>query len=50
MANTRYGCTSGRKDGSYNPSIGTTIKWSDVAAAEVDDNENPAANYYEVSY
>jgi hypothetical protein len=38
----------GRKDGSYNPSTGTTIKWSDVVAAEVDDIENLVANYYEV--
>jgi hypothetical protein len=35
-------------DGSYNPSAGTTIKWSDVVADEVDDIENLAANYYEV--
>jgi hypothetical protein len=38
----------GRKDGSYIPSTGTTIKWSDVVAAEVDDIENPVANYDEV--
>ena len=37
-----------RKDGSCNPSTGTTIKWSDVVAAEVDDIENPVAYYYEV--
>jgi hypothetical protein len=48
MAKTRYGRAIGRKDGSYNPSTGTTIKWSDVVAAEVDDIENPVANYYEV--
>ncbi len=24
-----------RKDGAHNPSTGTTIKWSDVVAAEV---------------
>ncbi len=48
MAKTRYGCTIGRKDDSYNPSTGTTIKWSDVVAAEVDDIENQVANYYEV--
>ncbi len=45
---TRYGCTIGRKDSSYNPNTGTTIKWSDVVAAEVDDIDNPMANYYEV--
>jgi hypothetical protein len=33
MAKTRYGCAIGRKDGSYNPSTETTIKWSDVVAA-----------------
>jgi hypothetical protein len=48
VAKTRYGRAIGRKDGSYNPSTGTTIKWSDVVAAEVDDIENPEANYYEV--
>ncbi len=48
VAKTRYGCAIGRKDGSYNPSTGTTIKWSDMVAAEVDDIENPVANYYEV--
>ncbi len=48
MAKTRYGRTIGRKDGSYNPSTRTTIKGSDVVAAEVDDIENPMANYYEV--
>jgi hypothetical protein len=37
-----------KKGFSYNPSTGTTIKWSDVVAAEVDVIENPAANYYEV--
>jgi hypothetical protein len=45
---TRYGCAIGRKDSSDNPSTGTTIKWSDVVTAEVDDIENPVANYYEV--
>jgi hypothetical protein len=44
----RYGCAIGRNDGSYNPSTGTTIKWSDVVAAEVDVVENPVANYYAV--
>jgi hypothetical protein len=44
----RYGCAIGRKDSSYNPSTGTSIKWSDVVAAEVDDIENLVANYYEV--
>ncbi len=44
VVKTRYGCTIGRKDGSYNPSTVTTIKWSDVVAAEVDDIENPVAN------
>jgi hypothetical protein len=34
---TKYGCAFGRKDGSYNPSTGTTINWSDVVAAEVND-------------
>ncbi len=48
VAKTRYGRAVGRKDGSYNPSTGTTIKWNDVVAAEVDDIENPVANYYEV--
>ncbi len=48
MAKTKYGHTIGRKDDSYNPSTGTTIKWSDVVAAAVDDIENPVANYYEV--
>ncbi len=33
MVKTRCGCAIGRKDGSYNPNTGTTIKWSDVAAA-----------------
>jgi hypothetical protein len=37
QAKMRYGCTVGQKDGVYNPSTGTTIKWSDMAAAEVDD-------------
>jgi hypothetical protein len=44
VAKTRYGCTIGRKDGSYNPSTGTTIKWGDVVAVEVDDIDNPVAN------
>ncbi len=48
MAKTRYCCAIGRKDGSYNPSTGTTIMWNDVVAAEVDDIANPVANYYEV--
>jgi hypothetical protein len=48
VAKTRYGCAIGRKDGSYNPSTGNTIMWSDVVAAEVDDIENPVAHYYEV--
>ncbi len=48
IAKTRYGHAIGRKDGSYNPITGTTFKWSDVVAAEVDDTENPVANYYEV--
>jgi hypothetical protein len=46
VAKTRYGCAIGRKDGSYIPSTGTTIKWSDVVAAE--DIKNLVANYYEV--
>jgi hypothetical protein len=48
MAKTRYGCAIGRKGSSCNPSTGTTIKWSNVVTAEVDDIENPSANYYEV--
>ena len=48
MAKTRYGCLIGGKDGLFNPSTGTTIKWSDVVAAEDDDIENPVTNYYEV--
>ena len=32
---TRYGHAVRRKDSAYNPSTGTTIKWSDVVAAEV---------------
>ncbi len=31
----RYCRAVRRKDGAYNPSIGTTIKWSDVVAVEV---------------
>jgi hypothetical protein len=48
VAKTRYGHTIRQKDGSYNPSTGTTIKWSDVGTAEADDFENKVANYYEV--
>jgi hypothetical protein len=48
VAKMRYGCAAGRKDGAYNPSTGTTIKWSDVVAAEIDDVENLVMNYYEV--
>jgi hypothetical protein len=48
IAKIRYGCATGRKDGAYNPSIGATIKWSDVVAAEVDDAENLVTNYDEV--
>jgi hypothetical protein len=44
----KYGCTIGKKDGSYNPSTGTTIKWRGVVTAEFDDIENLVANYYEV--
>ena len=33
QAKTRCGCAVRRKDGAYNPSTGTTIKWSDVVAA-----------------
>ncbi len=45
----QYGHAVGRKDGAYNPITGTTIKWSDMAAAEVDDIiENLMANYYDV--
>ncbi len=45
QAKTRYGCAVGRKDGAYNPSTGTTIKWSDVVAAEVDKVMTPSAKY-----
>ncbi len=48
VAKTRLGRALGQKDGSNNPSTGTTIKWSDVAAAEVEDIENLVAKYYEV--
>jgi hypothetical protein len=48
MSKTRYGRAIGRKDGSYNPSTGNTIKWSDVVAAEVDDIENQVSNYYDI--
>ncbi len=36
---TRYGRTIGRKDGAYNPSTGTTIKWSNLMATKVDDDD-----------
>ncbi len=49
QAKMQYGRAVGQKDGAYNPSTGTTFKWSDMAAAEVDDIiENPMANYYDV--
>ncbi len=48
QAKMRHGCAVGRKDGAYNPSTGTTIKWSDVVAAEADNLMTPSANYYEV--
>ncbi len=48
QAKTRYGHAVGRKDGAYDPSTRTTIKWSDVVAAEVDNVMTPSANYYEV--
>ncbi len=48
QAKLRYGPAVGRKDGAYNPSTGTTIKWSDVVAAEVNNVMTPSANYYEV--
>ncbi len=48
MAKTRYGHAIGKKDGLYNPSTGTTIKWSDVVAAASDDIDNLAASYYKV--
>ncbi len=48
QAKTRYGRAVGRKDGAYDLSTGTTIKWSDVVAAEVDNVMTPSANYYEV--
>ncbi len=48
VSKTRYGHATGRKDGAYNPSTGTTIKWSDVVATEVDDAKNLVTNYYEV--
>ncbi len=41
---TRCGAV-GRKDGAYNPSTGTTIKWSNVVAAEVNKIMTPFANY-----
>lgn len=48
---TRYGHTVGKKDGAYNPSSGTTIKWSDLVAAKVDNDDIMdilSSNYYEV--
>ena len=47
---TRYGRTVGRKDGAYDPSSRTTIKWSDLVAAEVDNDDimDISSNYYEV--
>jgi hypothetical protein len=48
QAKTRYGHAVGRNDGAYNPSTGTTTKWSDVVAVEVDDVITPSKNYYEV--
>ncbi len=48
ISKTRYGKATGRKDGAYNPSTGTTIKWSDVVATEVDDTENLVTIYYEI--
>jgi hypothetical protein len=50
-ATTRYGRTVGRKDGAYNPSTGTTIKWSNLIATKVDDDDITEVtndNYYEV--
>jgi hypothetical protein len=48
QAKTGYGHAVKRKDGAYDPSTGTTIKWSDVVAAEVHNVMTPSANYYEV--
>jgi hypothetical protein len=48
MGSSKNEIWSGRKDCAYNPSTGTTIKWSDVVAAEVDNVMTPSVNYYEV--
>jgi hypothetical protein len=48
MLRTKHGQAVGRNNEAYNPSTGTTIKWSNIAAAEVDDAEIPSDNYYEV--
>jgi hypothetical protein len=47
---TRYGRTVGRKDGAYDPSSGATIKWGDLVATEVEENDITvtSSNYYEV--
>jgi hypothetical protein len=49
-AKTRYGRTVGRKDGTYDPSSGATIKWSDLVTTEVDNDDITvtSSNYYEV--
>ena len=41
----RCGCA---KDDAHNQSRGTTIKWSNVVAAEFDDGVTPSATYYKV--
>jgi hypothetical protein len=46
VSKMRYSHATGRKDGAYNPSTGTTIKWSNVVATEVDDVENLVTNYF----
>ncbi len=49
-AKTRYGRTVGRKDGAYDPSSGATIKWDDLIATEVEEDDImvTSSNYYEV--
>ncbi len=38
-AKTRYGRTVGRKNGAYDPSSGATIKWGDLVATEVEEDD-----------
>ncbi len=45
---TCYGCLTGMKSGTYDPSMGKAVQWTDIATVSINNENKVTTNYYDV--